>query len=84
VSNHGGRQLDTCPATIEVLPSIRGEINRLGSKMELYVDGGIRKGSDIFKCLALGADFVFIGRGLLYSLINGQEGISKAFMMLKE
>jgi glutamate synthase domain-containing protein 2 len=41
----------------------------IGSKMELYIDGGIRKGSDIFKCLALGADFVFLGRGFLYSLI---------------
>jgi isopentenyl diphosphate isomerase/L-lactate dehydrogenase-like FMN-dependent dehydrogenase len=47
--------------------------------MEIYVDGGVRKGSDIFKCLALGADFVFLGRGFLYSLIDGEEGIKKAF-----
>lgn len=72
VSNHGGRQLDTCPATIEALPAIRKEVDRLRSTMEIYVDGGIRRGSDIFKCLALGADFVFIGRGFLYSLIDGE------------
>lgn len=47
--------------------------------MEVYVDGGVLKGTDIFKCLALGADFVFIGRGLLYSLIDGQKGINEAF-----
>jgi isopentenyl diphosphate isomerase/L-lactate dehydrogenase-like FMN-dependent dehydrogenase len=51
--------------------------------MEVYVDGGVRRGADIFKCLALGADFVFIGRGFLYSLIDGEEGIKKAFEILK-
>ncbi len=44
----------------------------IGSKMEVYIDGGVKKGSDIFKCLALGADFVFLGRGFLYSLIEGE------------
>ncbi len=47
--------------------------------MELYVDGGVEKGSDIFKCLALGADFVFLGRGFLYSLIDGAKGVHQAF-----
>lgn len=47
--------------------------------MEIYVDGGVQKGSDVFKCLALGADFVFLGRGFLYSLIDGSDGIHKAF-----
>lgn len=47
--------------------------------MELYVDGGVEKGSDIFKCLALGADFVFLGRGFLYSLIDGTKGVHQAF-----
>jgi len=51
--------------------------------MEVYIDGGITKGSDIFKCLALGADYVFLGRGFLYSLIDGAEGIKKAFEILK-
>lgn len=47
--------------------------------MELYIDGGIWKGTDIFKCLALGADFVFLGRGFLFSLVDGEEGIRSAF-----
>jgi len=50
--------------------------------MELYIDGGIRQGSDIFKCLALGADFVFIGRGLLFSATDGEMGMLTAFKML--
>ena len=52
--------------------------------MELYVDGGIWEGSDIFKCLALGADFVFLGRGLAYSLIDGEKGVKNAFEILKK
>jgi isopentenyl diphosphate isomerase/L-lactate dehydrogenase-like FMN-dependent dehydrogenase len=51
--------------------------------MEVYIDGGVKKGSDIFKCLALGADFVFLGRGFLYSLIEGEEGVKQAFEILK-
>ena len=43
--------------------------------MEIYIDGGIKKGTDIFKCLALGANYVFLGRGLLYSLVDGQKGV---------
>ena len=50
--------------------------------MELYVDGGVRSGSDIFKCLALGADFVFLGRGFLFSVPFGEEGVKYAFDML--
>lgn len=71
LSNHGGRQLDTVPATIMALPLIKKALNKIGSKIPVYIDGGIYKGSDIFKCLALGADFVFLGRGFLYSLIDG-------------
>lgn len=51
--------------------------------MEIYIDGGVKKGTDIFKCLALGADFVFLGRGFLYSIVEGEEGISKSFEILK-
>ena len=54
----------------------------LNSKMELYIDGGIRSGSDIFKCLALGADFVFLGRGFIFSLVYGEQGMSHAFDIL--
>ena len=50
--------------------------------MELYIDGGIKTGSDIFKCLALGADFVFLGRGFLFSVAFGEQGVSHAFDLL--
>ena len=50
--------------------------------MPVYIDGGVRKGSDIFKCLALGADYVFLGRGFLYSLIDGEKGVQNCFDML--
>ena len=56
----------------------------MGSKMEVYIDGGVKKGSDIFKCLALGADFVFLGRGFLFSVIEGEEGVSNVFRVLKD
>ena len=52
--------------------------------MELYIDGGIKKGSDIFKCLALGADYVFVGRGFLFSLLEGEEGVRNVFDLLKQ
>ena len=61
VSNHGGRVLDQCPATAEVLPAIADAV---GGKMTILVDGGIRTGMDVFKALALGADAVLIGRPL--------------------
>lgn len=50
--------------------------------MEIYIDGGVWKGSDIFKCLALGADFVFIGRAFLFSMIEGENGLNNSFDML--
>ena len=59
VSNHGGRVLDQCPATAEVLPAIADAV---GGRMTILVDGGIRTGMDVFKALALGADAVLIGR----------------------
>lgn len=78
VSNHGGRKLDCMPATVLVLPQIRQKIRckpifnlELKSKMQIFIDGGVKTGEDVFKCLALGADFVFIGRGFMFSLIRG-------------
>ena len=62
VSNHGGRCLDTLPATIEVLPEIVSAVN---GRVPVMVDGGIRRGSDVLKALALGASFVFVGRPML-------------------
>lgn len=56
----------------------------IASKIELYIDGGVKTGSDIFKCLALGADFVFLGRGFLFSVTEGAEGIRNAFDILKK
>lgn len=52
--------------------------------MEIYIDGGVKKGSDIFKCLALGADFVFLGRGFLFSVIDGEAGVQNAFKLLRD
>ncbi|RWS31199.1 hydroxyacid oxidase 1-like protein, partial [Leptotrombidium deliense] len=65
VSNHGARQLDSVPATIAVLPEI---VSAVGNKCEVYIDGGIRSGTDILKALALGAKAVFIGRPILWGL----------------
>ncbi len=65
VSNHGGRQLDGAPASIEVLPSI---VERVGDRIEVWLDGGIRSGQDIFKALALGAKGTMIGRAYIYGL----------------
>lgn len=65
VSNHGGRQLDSAPSTLSVLPSI---VTAVGGRIPVMLDGGVRRGSDVFKALALGADFVFIGRPILWGL----------------
>ncbi len=73
VSNHGGRVLDQCPSTAEVLPAIADAV---GDKMTILVDGGIRSGMDVFKALALGADAVLIGRPFVNMVYGGgAEGI---------
>ncbi|OYU30577.1 MAG: alpha-hydroxy-acid oxidizing enzyme [Comamonadaceae bacterium PBBC2] len=69
VSNHGGRVLDTLPATAELLPAIADVVRPLGGAV--LVDGGIRRGTDLFKALALGADAALIGRPALYGLAHG-------------
>jgi 4-hydroxymandelate oxidase len=72
VSNHGGRQLDTAPATCEVLPQV---VEAAGDLCEVYVDGGIRRGSDVLKAIALGARAVLVGRPILWGLtVNGEQG----------
>lgn len=77
VSNHGGRVLDQCPATAEVLPAIVRTLRESGSRMKIFVDGGIRTGVDVFKALALGADAVLIARPFVTAVYGGQEeGIS--------
>ena len=68
VSNHGGRVLDQCPPTAEVLPEIADAV---GKDMKIFVDGGIRSGVDVFKALALGADAVLIGRPYVTAVYGG-------------
>ena len=65
VSNHGGRQLDTSRSAIEILPEVTAALKKLNSPMEVYIDGGVRRGTDIFKALALGAKAVGLGRPFL-------------------
>lgn len=81
VSNHGGRQLDTAPATSEVLPHVA---EAAGDLCEIYVDGGIRRGSDVLKALALGARAVLVGRPVLWGLcFAGEEGASHILEILR-
>lgn len=82
VSNHGGRNIDTVPATIDVLPDI---VAAVGDKMEVYIDGGIRHGSDVFKALALGARAAFVGRPAVWGLAcGGEHGVARMLEILKE
>lgn len=80
VSNHGGRQLDTAPATIDTLTDI---VAAVAGQAEIILDGGIRRGTDIIKALALGATAVAVGRPYLYGLgAGGQAGVEKALDIL--
>jgi len=81
VSNHGGRQLDAAPASIDVLPEVVGAV---GDKMEVLVDGGVRRGGDVLKALALGAKAVLIGRPYVWGLaLGGQDGVSHMLETLR-
>jgi isopentenyl diphosphate isomerase/L-lactate dehydrogenase-like FMN-dependent dehydrogenase len=77
VSNHGGRVLDQCPSTAEVLPEIAEAV---GSEMKILVDGGIRSGTDIFKALALGADAVLICRPFVTAVYGGEKAGVKIYI----
>ncbi|NXO68948.1 HAOX2 oxidase, partial [Phainopepla nitens] len=82
VSNHGGRQLDEGPSTIDALVEV---VEAVRGRVEVYVDGGIRKGSDVLKALALGAKCVFIGRPALWGLAyNGEEGLQDVLRILQD
>lgn len=82
ISNHGGRQLDCAPATLDALPAIRDVV---GSSMAVMLDGGIRYGSDIAKALARGADFCFVARPTLFGVAAaGQAGAEHALRLLIE
>lgn len=81
VSNHGGRSLDSVPATLDVLPAI---VARVGREFPVLVDGGIRRGIDIFKSLALGAHAVMVGRPYMYGLaIGGADGVARVVEILR-
>ncbi|XP_070053952.1 peroxisomal (S)-2-hydroxyacid oxidase GLO4-like isoform X5 [Nicotiana tomentosiformis] len=81
VSNHGARQLDYTPATISVLEEV---VNAVQGKVPVLLDGGIRRGTDIFKALALGAKAVLIGRPVIYGLAaKGESGVKQVIEMLK-
>ncbi|XP_058797215.1 2-Hydroxyacid oxidase 1-like isoform X2 [Phymastichus coffea] len=72
VSNHGGRQLTSTISSIEALPEI---VAAVGNKVEVYVDGGVRHGTDVFKALAVGAKMVFVGRPIIWGLVcDGEKG----------
>ncbi|CEG56645.1 alpha-hydroxy acid oxidase [Legionella fallonii] len=82
VSNHGGRQLDTSEATINVLPDI---IATVAGRTPVLIDGAIERGTDILKAIALGADAVLIGRPTLWSLaVNGEQGVESMLTLLKD
>ncbi|XP_042150773.1 hydroxyacid oxidase 1 [Ixodes scapularis] len=82
VSNHGGRQFDGVAATIEILPEI---VRAVRGRVEVYVDGGVRRGTDVVKALSLGAKAVFVGRPALWGLAyNGEAGVRKMLAILRE
>jgi L-lactate dehydrogenase (cytochrome)/glycolate oxidase len=80
VSNHGGRQLDGAPSTIQALPAI---VDAVGDKLEVWMDGGIRSGQDVLKAWALGAKGTMIGRAMVYGLgAMGEAGVAKALQII--
>jgi L-lactate dehydrogenase (cytochrome) len=81
ISNHGGRQLDGAAAPLRVLPGIAAAV---GHDIPVMIDGGIRRGTDVLKALALGADFVFVGRPFIYAAaVAGMAGVSQAINILR-
>ncbi|KAM0752347.1 hypothetical protein T439DRAFT_342562 [Meredithblackwellia eburnea MCA 4105] len=83
LSNHGGRQLEGAPSALETLLEIRKYEPQVLKQCEVYVDGGIRRGTDVLKALALGAKAVGVGRPFMYSLIFGEEGVKTVASILQ-
>lgn len=82
ISNHGGRQLDGSPSTLSLLPEI---VAAVGHRTEVLLDGGIERGSDVIKALALGAKGVLIGKAYLFGLAaGGEEGVARTYAILRE
>jgi 4-hydroxymandelate oxidase len=81
VSNHGGRQLDGAVATITALPEVA---NAVAGRVPVLMDGGVRRGTDVLKAIALGAEAAFIGRAYLWGLAaDGQTGVARVLEMLR-
>src|SRR5207248_6604978 len=81
VSNHGGRQLDGAPSSIEILPEI---VDAVGSQMEIMFDGGIRSGQDVVRAVALGAKSCMIGRAFVHGLgAGGEAGVAKSIDLIR-
>ena len=82
VSTHGGRQLDGVLASVEALPDV---VEAVAGRTEVYLDGGVRRGTDVLKALALGARGVFVGRPALWGLaVGGAGGVRRVVEMLRE
>ena len=80
VSNHGGRQLDTVLAGADALPAV---VDEVGNELDVLVDGGIRRGTDVLKALALGARAVLVGRSVLWGLaVGGEQGVRRVLELL--
>jgi (S)-mandelate dehydrogenase len=80
LTNHGGRQLDYCVSSVDVLPEIAAAV---GKRLSIFVDGGFRRGTDVLKAIALGANAVMTGRATLYGLAsNGERGVERALEIL--
>ncbi len=82
VSNHGGRQLDSAVSGIQALPEV---VEAAGGSIEIYMDGGVRRGTDVLKALALGARAVLLGRPILWGLAaNGEEGVAHVLRLMRD
>jgi 4-hydroxymandelate oxidase len=82
VSNHGGRQLDRCPAGIDALPEV---LDATAGRVPVLVDGGVRRGVDVFTALALGASAVLVGRPTAWGLaVAGERGVTDVLRILRE
>jgi 4-hydroxymandelate oxidase len=82
VSNHGARNLDTVPATVDALPLVA---EKVAGRVPVIVDGGVRRGTDVLKALALGANAVMIGRPYLYALgVAGEDGVAAVVNILRK
>lgn len=82
LSNHGGRQLDGAPSALDILPEV---VDAVGNKINIIIDGGVRRGSDVIKAIALGANAVLIGRAYLYGLAaGGEKGVDRTYEILTD